>query len=384
MKDTNILIPDGECHFTLCVINSLSSHKYLHIHILSSKKWVESRFSSRIKSFSYYEKISNEIEFIDFLKDQINTKKIDVLLPVNFSMIRLISKFKSSFVMLNNNIVVSSVKNLDIANNKWELSKFLNDNNFPIPKTEHLNDIKIKNIINLEYPLLLKPLSNWNGNGILKIKSHIEFKKLLDKISLRKNHIIQEYIEGTDYCVSVLCNQGKLCAYTIQKGILPNSNQFQSHLGSEFLFNEKLHSLIKQVILKLNWSGVANFDVRYSEKQNQFYIIEINPRFWGSLEASTYVGVNFPFLMCQLSLGIPFNTPDYKYEKYISNRGTLKLLFSKFLLQKGAKLPIENNSLKYVLNDPKPKLFKYFKKSAKALTLNKINFFSFMILFSWY
>jgi len=38
---------------------------------------------------------------------------------------------------------------------------------------------------------------------------------------------------------------------------------------------------------------VANIDTRFDENKGQALIIEIKPRYWGSLLASTSVGVNF-------------------------------------------------------------------------------------------
>lgn len=371
---TNILIPDGEYHFAQFVINSLSNYKNINIHILSSKKWVESRFSSKIKSFTHFPIFSVELDTVSFLNEQIIKNDIGILLPVNFDMIRFISKHESSFDLNGHKIQVSSVKNLDIANNKWLLAKFLIQNNLPVPKTFYLKNGNFNEFSKLEYPVILKPLSNWNGNGIIKVENRDELNNTFNKICIEKEYIIQKYIDGIDYCVNVICEKGELRAYTMQKGILPNSSPFQSHLGSEFLFDKKLYDMIKRIMQKLEWSGVANFDIRYNESENQFYIIEINPRFWGSLEASTSIGVNFPHLMCLLNLGIPFEMPDYKFEKYISNKGFIKLLVSKLLLKKQIMISTDHNSLNYIQKDPLPKVFKYFKKSFKVMGLNKIKF----------
>lgn len=370
MNKINILIPDGETHFSLNVINSLSIYNDYRIHIVSSRKWVESKFTKKISSFSFFHKTENELEFIHYLLNKIKTKKINVLLPLHFSSIRLISKNKNLFNQLN--LIISSVKSLDIANNKWELTKFLENYNFHVPKTFHLNDIQNNDLDRIKFPLILKPLSNFNGNEIVKITNSVELLNLLQTIDKNKEYIVQEYIEGQDICVSVLCRYGEIIASSMQRGILPHSNPFKSHLGCEFFYEDKLYAIIQKIMIKLDWSGVANFDIRYNEEKDQFYIIEINPRFWGSLEASTSVGVNFPYLLCCASLNIPFEVPDYRFEKYISNRGILKLLKSKILFKKIAFNSIKNSSLKKTLKDPLPKLFKYFAKSLKIVSLNKI------------
>lgn len=368
----NILIPDGETPFTLSVINSLSIYKNLQIHIISQKKWVESRFSKNITSFSFIKNITQEIELKEYLSKVIKEKQIDVLLPVSFSLIRFISKYKATFLELNLHIILATPERLDIANSKWKLSVFLEKNQLPVPKTFLLKNIKLNELSGFNYPLLLKPLSNWNGNEILKINNSVDLVNSLQIVNKDKEYIIQEYIIGQDFCVNVLCKQGEIMAFTMQKGILPHSNPFQPHLGCEFIYNEKLYAIIEQVILKLNWSGVANFDIRYNKEENQFYIIEINPRFWGSLEASTSVGVNFPYLLCCISSNIPFEVPKYKYEEYINNRGVVRLIRSKLLFKKPDIKSIQNSSIALILKDPLPKIFKYLNKSIRKITLNKI------------
>ena len=71
----------------------------------------------------------------------------------------------------------------------------------------------------------------------------------------------------------------------------------------------------------LNWSGVANVDVRFDYKTKQCMVLEINPRFWLSVEASEIAGVNFPYLYCLSSLNLDFEIPNYKHIKTLNLKG---------------------------------------------------------------
>lgn len=369
-----ILIPDGESPFTLFVINVLSVYKDFNIHVISSKKNVEARFSRKIKSFTYYKQNTDEESFIDVVKKEIKKREIDILLPLHFDSIRCISKNKQLFNNLN--IITPPLESLDISNNKWKLSEYLEENGFPGPKTYHVDQLDKLDLLKLRYPFLLKPLNGWNGNNIKKINDSDHLKKILKANKPNRKFIIQEYITGTDFCVNVICLKGKILAHTIQKGILPGSGPFQPHIGFKFLQNDKLYSIIADVMRQFNWSGVANLDIRFNEKENQFYIIEINPRFWGSVEASAMIGVNFPYLMCLLNLGIPFTPQKYRSEIFINNRGLLKLLKSKILFRKERSIQIENNSLKFSISDPLPKIFKYTSKVIHKLNPKKYGIFN--------
>lgn len=71
----SVLIPDGEKQLSLHVINCLSEIKNLKIHILSKFKWVETKFSNKITSFSCYPNNYSERDWIEIIKYEISLKK---------------------------------------------------------------------------------------------------------------------------------------------------------------------------------------------------------------------------------------------------------------------------------------------------------------------
>ena len=181
-------------------------------------------------------------------------------------------------------------------------------------------------------------------------------------------YIIQNYINGYDIDMSVLCKNGKILAYTIQKGMINrNADSFESPIGIQFLFEEKILNIIAKTMTVLNWSGVAHIDLRYDSNEDDFKIIEINPRYWGSLEGSKKVGVNFPYLHCLTSLGIEYAQPDYRYEKFVKKSGQLKILKSKIGLQKGSFEFSKNTSFRADIFDPLPKILMAFLKIINIL-----------------
>jgi D-aspartate ligase len=357
----HVLIPDGDTILSLSVIRCLSDLENVDLHIVSSKKWVESRFSRKIKSFTLYAESNNDEGFIQFLTEIIKNKNINVLVPIHYPTIRLLSKYRQVFEACNIRVFTSSAEQLDLANNKGTLAKLLLSNGIPHPKTTELSCLESDEII--DYPMLLKPKNGWNGNKIFKVNKSSEFLKICAKIPDKNKYLLQNYIVGYDIDMSVLCENGHILNYTIQKGYVNSSSPYEPPKAIEFLTNNEIFENVKKIMKKLNWTGVAHIDLRYDERTKQFLVIEINPRFWGSVDASKKVGVNFPYLYCLASLGIHPEPHDYyRLETYANNRGLLKILFSKFTIgSKTYKFP-DNISLKEDLLDPLPKIFKYVNK----------------------
>ncbi|MFA5810007.1 MAG: ATP-grasp domain-containing protein [Thermoleophilia bacterium] len=51
------------------------------------------------------------------------------------------------------------------------------------------------------------------------------------------------------------------------------------------------------------WHGVAMIEFKWDAAENRPKLIEVNARFWGSLNLAIRAGVDFPFLLYQLALG---------------------------------------------------------------------------------
>lgn len=65
--------------------------------------------------------------------------------------------------------------------------------------------------------------------------------------------------------------------------------------------DKKLVDLSIMLLQKLSWVGVAMVEWKKDLNDNSYKLIEVNPRFWGSLELAVRSGVNFPKIYADLS-----------------------------------------------------------------------------------
>ena len=175
--------------------------------------------------------------------------------------------------------------------NKWFLYEDISPQGLSFPKSVLLENLEQLNSLEIEFPIIVKPIELAGGKGIKKINSLLEVQQYL-ATSHADNQlplILQEYIDGYDICLSVLAKQGEVIAWTIQEGLPHYLKFFQ---------DDAVLDLGKRIISFYNFTGIANFDLRVDRNNNQAKIIECNPRIWASVEASLWYGVNF------LQLGI--------------------------------------------------------------------------------
>lgn len=60
-----------------------------------------------------------------------------------------------------------------------------------------------------------------------------------------------------------------------------------------------------RLLRKLRWRGIAMVEWKADPRDGKPKLMEINPRFWGSLELAVRSGINFPALYARAALGLP-------------------------------------------------------------------------------
>lgn len=353
-----VLIPDGESHLLLYVVNCLSQADDVDIYVISQTKHNPMRYSRHIKGFSFCANTDSELDWIEAINSEVMKHSIDVIMPIFETGIKKLIKNKKKLVNQGALGLLPSLKDYCIAFNKNQLAKHLEFNNLPFSKSEVISSVEgLEKIDNLNFPIIIKPVEGFGGGqGIYKFNSIVDLQKHFNKTGCNYETLIQEYVEGYDIDCSVLCKDGKILAYTIQKGNMMGAHQFSPQFGLEFLYDDKLYKVVEKLMKSLNWNGVAHIDMRYDRFTDQFKAIEINTRFWVSVEASLIAGVNFPYLYVLASMGKSFEKPDYSFIDYVNFKGLIKKM-SKNILD--PKILALNNSLKFVLNDPFPMIYKF-------------------------
>lgn len=196
-----------------------------------------------------------------------------------------------------------------ICFDKIKTQDFLAKNNFLTPKGFTINhdlfwaerskkEIQYNNYKNyifhklsqFNYPIVIKNIHGVSSYGIDIAQNFQEAKRFL--VSKRNNcdKIVQEYIDGFQFGTEIYGRPGN---YTIQRPFLFSVNKYgitspkqSSKLGpikpEQFNFRQ-LEQTLTRLAEKLQFEGIAQVDLVY--KNEQWYIIEINPRISGMTQS---------------------------------------------------------------------------------------------------
>ncbi|MEC7727283.1 MAG: ATP-grasp domain-containing protein, partial [Pseudomonadota bacterium] len=86
-----------------------------------------------------------------------------------------------------------------------------------------------------------------------------------------------------------------------------------SVLSRSVAVNEELRQAAERLLSAVGWHGVAMVEFRVSDT-GQPYLMELNTRFWGSLQLAIDAGVDFPLMLANCHLNRP-NPPITTYRE---------------------------------------------------------------------
>ena len=282
-----VFVTDANYKHTLGVIRALGTQK-IEVIAGASTRHAQSFYSKYCKSRKIYPNPENEEKFLKSIKYYLKKNKIDVLLPIGYNSTIILSKHKET-VSKYTRLPIMDWESMKIAANKNKTMKLAQKIGIKMPKLyKKIEDIK-------EFPVVVKENKE---SGHVKYVNSIEE---LNKINI-KDSIIQEFIPGKGYGFFSLFNKGKIQVFFMHKRVREFPTTGGPSTAAISIYDSKLKSIGEKILKSLNWHGVAMVEFKKDIRDNEFKLIEINPKFWGSLDLALASGINFPYLTVKMAL----------------------------------------------------------------------------------
>jgi predicted ATP-grasp superfamily ATP-dependent carboligase len=116
--------------------------------------------------------------------------------------------------------------------------------------------------------------------------------------------LVQKRIQGKGIGIFLLARNGDVLAKFAHRRIREKPPS-----GGVSVLCESIHPPAEALdaasrLISINkWHGVAMIEFKWEDEENRPKLIEVNGRFWGSLNLAIRAGVDFPFLLYLLALG---------------------------------------------------------------------------------
>jgi len=301
LKMKKILVTSGAWQSSLACIQSLGRrrHDVFLIDELQSSP-INSRFCrSRIPSPAE----KDEDRYLEFLLNLVKTGSYDVLVPISDSVVRYCSKHKKALERFIK-MVLPDYDTLSLAADKDKLYAFAHKENIHIPKTYFPSDfLEVKKLAEKDiFPCVIKIPVSVAGKGVFYINNKEELMRAYHSKTFDGQWpVIQDFVDGDFYGLTGLAFEGKLAMFFMYR----TPRKYSMEGTPPILFSVMDDVLLEQargIISKLGWSGAINLDF-LKDPQRGYVLLEVNPRFGGSLNFAYRMGIDLPWAYCQLALG---------------------------------------------------------------------------------
>jgi predicted ATP-grasp superfamily ATP-dependent carboligase len=345
----------------LSVARCLTDIPGVQVHTLAVDQHSSLRFSRHRSSFQLQPPGLAPAQALEHLEKVMKATRADVLMPVMEPAVEFVAAHQAAirpWAVIAPNPDLQTFK---LVNNKWLLARFLEERGLPCPPTVRYSpdDAFYKRLASLSFPVLLKPATARGGRDIRRFDTLAQLRAFCETAGpFSEPFIVQSFIEGYDIDCSVICRDGRILAYTQQKGLIANRTPFGPSQGIELVHSRPLLEVMERLMAALGWSGVAHVDLRYSAADGEIKIIEVNPRYWNTMIGSQVAGVNFPYLAGLAALGETFPCPEYTDLRYVPVSVAFGQALRALQGKEHLSLTLDETNVRYLVSDPLPLLMR--------------------------
>ncbi len=302
-----VLILDGFWNKALAAVRSLG-RRGLSIAVGAETRFAPAMFSRYCRRrFVYPSALGRPEEFLAALERELAGGGYDVLLPMELATQLLVTGSRARLTELVRIPFADAQRTLRV-NDKGFLTGFAKEQGIDCPATflpsgtEEAADLASV----LPYPVLVKPRHSSGGRGIVRVEVPEGFLAAYREVDARYPlPIVQECLPpgGEALGVAVLMNFAsepratfayrRLREYPVAGG--PSTLR-------ESVWDPRLGESTGRLLAALGWTGVAMVEYKVDPRDGRPKLLEVNPRFWGSLHHAILCGVDFPYLLYRLAM----------------------------------------------------------------------------------
>ena len=317
-----VLVTDANNRIALAVIRALGENG-VKVSSLEQEQFTKQKpicFSSRYVSKRFIIPPISKPEGLSKLLEY--AQGHDIILPVSINMILPVVQNRALFEQAGIRVPYPSLDQLKTANSKTKLLELAKDIGIAIPATYHIKDLsELSGLLSkATFPLVIK-LPDDEGLYLAPEKRYaIVYDRASFEHAYLKMHrlkqfpLVQEYIQGDGFGFSaLLAKSSQALAYFCHKRLRQYPPSGGPSTLCESIYSQPLIDQGLKLLKALNWTGIAMVEFKKDARDNQYKLMEINPRFWGSLPLALHSGVNFPYLLCKMALDENV-TPVLKYK----------------------------------------------------------------------
>jgi len=343
-----VFVTDGESRAALAVTRSLGREGH-HV-IVGEKHTAALAQTSRYCAdrVVYPDPASASEDFVDFLARVIRERQVDILIPVADITTFLVTGHRDRFDG-SCAIPFANAETIERAADKVDIVRTAMRLGVPVPRSvvvSHAGDLPIAQP---DFPVVIKPWKSRVRTAGRWVPTSVSFaadvEELTSDLASRPRHefpvILQEKIVGPGMGVFACYHEGRAVALFSHRRLRERPPWGGvSVLSESTALCPRAAEYATRLLDELAWHGVAMVEFKQDNRDGVPKLMEINGRFWGSLQLAVDAAVDFPALLVQSAVGGHFE-PQPPYRLGVRSRwfwGDVDSLLATLFWKQGASV----------------------------------------------
>ncbi len=336
LRGVRALVTDEHYKHSLGIVRQLGRHGAFVSVVAGSKESLVCR--SRYCREVILAENGKPESLVKTILQTVQQRRFDVVIPVSYVMTLALAQHKDQLVPYTS-LEVPPYQTIKQAADKLEMTKLAQRMGVPAPRTIRASELDELGP-DLCFPLVIKPQQESPGRPPIRYVYNKEqlSRARLDISNSRRNgnscdSIIQEYIPGHGCGMFATYQNGVCKRVFMHRRVREYPPRGGVSSCAESFYDSTLESHGRRMLDALNWHGVAMVEFRRDQRDGECKFMEINPKFWGSLDLALAAGADFPDDICHMALGrtLPFTDEfvrDMRYHWPLSSQGDLYHLWT--------------------------------------------------------
>jgi len=304
-----ILVTDADQRSGLAVVRSLGQAGY-RVYVCSASAGPLAAASRYCRGHTVVPDALHEPErFAEAVAGLTRAMSVDVLLPLTDPSVLAVLCHRKEFEPAR--IPLPGLETYLAASDKAALLATAQTVGLDVPAQIVASSATVPpDIARLRFPVVLKPHRSVAEGMKHPVRHAADFAALSAALSALPAGafpvLVQERIVGPGMGLFLLRWEGRLQAAFAHRRLLEKPPSGGVSVRCESVASDPiLLDKAERLLRALDWQGVAMVECKLDQSSGRAYLMEVNGRFWGSLQLAIDAGVDFPVQLVRLALGQP-------------------------------------------------------------------------------
>jgi len=303
-----VLVTDAGYKHSVGMIRSLgrSGHR---VCAVSHNRWAPGFFSRHTRAHAVVPNPAADADvYVNELIRWGQRWETQVLVPVGYASCAAVARHRDCLTTAGLRTVGPKLESFQSCADKWTIVQAARPLGIRIPQTILVtSETEIDAFVSGHVQAIAKYRHESAGTGVVYLRSNADWRAELRRLPMASredgspNLIAQEYIDGVAHGYMALAWHGRIVREFAHQRLREWPVAGGAATAAISVDDPDLIDAGRRLITAVGWHGPAMIEFRSNESGH--YLIEFNPKFWGSLELALDCGADFAADYCALASG---------------------------------------------------------------------------------